>query len=329
VTGGRAALVLGSGGARAAYEVGVARFLFEELHAALGKPPDLGILCGTSAGALNASALAAFARRPLEGVALLARRWTEMRLDHMVRIDRCEVLRLVRALLGHPSARAAGSLLESAARCSTWRTTRSPSRASRRIWPTAASRRWRWGPPRWPPAATGSSCAGAGRGPLDPSMVEVRAGELRPEHALASAAIPLLFPAVDLEGALYCDGSLRQSVPLSPAHHLGADRIVAVTTQHLSPEVSPRLAQARTRSTGSPVYALGKVINALHVDRMDEDLDRLGLVNDLLAAGQRAFGGDFLERLNRELRPRGARSGRCARCWCGRRRAWGGWPRTT
>jgi len=304
VTGGRAALVLGSGGARAAYEVGVARFLFEELHAALGKPPDLGILCGTSAGALNASALAAFARRPLEGVALLARRWTEMRLDHMVRIDRCEVLRLVRALLGHPSARATGSLLDPRP----LQHLAHDAVPFARIEESLADGSLEALALGTTEVATGRNrvfVRRRGRGPLDPSMVEVRAGELRPEHALASAAIPLLFPAVDLEGALYCDGSLRQSVPLSPAQHLGADRIVAVTTQHVSPEVSPRLAQARARSTGSPVYALGKVLNALHLDRMDEDLDRLELVNDLLAAGQRAFGGDFLERLNRELRPRG------------------------
>ena len=108
-----AALVLGSGGARAAYEVGVARFLFEELRAELGQAPDLRIFCGTSAGALNASVLAAHADQPLAGVSLLARRWGEMRLEEMVQPDKCEVLRLVRALLGRPSRRAGvGSLLD-------------------------------------------------------------------------------------------------------------------------------------------------------------------------------------------------------------------------
>src|SRR3954471_19392002 len=100
---GGAALVLGSGGARAAYEVGVARYLFEDLRATLGRAPDIRILCGTSAGALNACALAAFADEPLAGVALLARRWTEMRLEEMVHPDRCELLRLARALVGRPS----------------------------------------------------------------------------------------------------------------------------------------------------------------------------------------------------------------------------------
>jgi NTE family protein len=300
--GGQAALVLGSGGARAAYEVGVARFLFESLPAELGRRPDLRVFCGTSAGALNASALAAFADRPLEGVALLARRWGEMRLDQMVRPDRCEVLRLVRALLGRPSGRpGAGSVLDP----------RPLQHLAHQAFPFGRIEE-RLADGSLEALALGTTEVATGRNrvfvrrrgltPLDGGMVEVRAGELGPEHALASAAIPLLFPAVELDGALHCDGSLRQSVPLSPAQHLGADRIVAVTTQHAPRSLPPRLAHERARSAGSPVYLLGKAVNALHLDRMDEDLDRLGLVNDLLAAGQRAFGEDFLERLNRELR---------------------------
>jgi NTE family protein len=297
-----AALVLGSGGARAAYEVGVARFLFEDLPHE-GRP-DLRILCGTSAGALNACVLAGFADQPLAGVSLLARRWTEMRLEEMVRLDRCELLRLVRALLGRPSAReGAGSLLDP----------RPLQQVAHETFPFARIEE-RLADGTLEALALGTTEVATGRHrtfvrrrggtPLDPGMIDVRPGELRPEHALASAAIPLLLPAVELDGALHCDGSLRQSVPLSPAHHLGADRIVAVTTQHRhAPE--PRLLHERARAAGSPVYALGKAVNALHLDRMDEDLDRLGLVNELLAAGERAFGPEFLARLNRELRATG------------------------
>ena len=300
-----AALVLGSGGARAAYEVGVARFLFEDLHAELGRPPDLRIFCGTSAGALNASVLAGFADRPLQGVSLLARRWTEMRLAQMVRPDRCEIVRLVRALVGHPSGQTgSGSLLDPAPLQHLAHETFPFTRIEERLAEGSLEA-----------LALGTTEVATGRHrvfvrrrrrtPLDPVMIEVRPGELRPEHALASAAIPLLFPAVELDGVFHCDGSLRQSVPLSPAHHLGADRIVAVTTQHASRVAAPALEHDRARASSNPLYLLGKAINALHLDRMDEDLDRLGLVNELLAAGERAFGGDFLERLNRELRPVG------------------------
>jgi NTE family protein len=300
---GSAALVLGSGGARAAYEVGVARFLFEGLRAELGHAPDLRILCGTSAGALNASVLAAHADQPLAGVSLLARRWSEMRLEEMVRPDKCEILRLVRALLGRPSRRTgAGSLLDPRPLQHLAHDTVPFGRIEERIADGSLEA-----------LALGTTEVASGRNkvfvrrgrseaPLDRTMVEVRAGDLRPEHALASAAIPLLFPAVEIDGGLHCDGSLRQSVPLSPAHRLGADRMVVVTTQHSAPAVAPPwLAHERVQSMGSPVYVVGKAINALHLDRIDDDLDRLGLVNDLLAAGARAFGAGFQEALNREL----------------------------
>jgi NTE family protein len=299
---GGAGLVLGSGGARAAYEVGVARYLFEDLHAELGRLPDIRILCGTSAGALNAVVLAAFADRPLSGVALLARSWTEMRLEDMVRPDKCEILRLARALLGRPSrAASAGSLLDPRPLQHLVQGTFSFGQIDARIADGSLEA-----------LAVGTTEVASGHsrvfvrrrsgGPaLDRTMTEVRPGDFRPEHALASAAIPLLFPAVDIDGTLYSDGSLRQSVPLSPAHHLGAERLVVVTTQHDAPRVAPPLQRERTRSIDSPLYLLGKAINALHLDRVDDDLDRLTLVNDLLAAGQRAFGDGFAERLNREL----------------------------
>jgi NTE family protein len=300
---GGAALVLGSGGARAAYEVGVARFLFEALPAELRHAPDLRIFCGTSAGALNACVLAAHANQPLAGVSLLARRWGEMRLEEMVRVDKCEILRLVRALLGRPSGRTGGgSLLDPRPLLHLTHETFPFGLIDERIADGSLDA-----------LALGTTEVATGRNkvfvrrrrtqpPLDATMVEVRAGELQPVHALASAAIPLLFPAVEIDGAFHCDGSLRQSVPLSPAHHLGADRMVVVTTQHRAPAVTPPwLAHERVQSVGNPVYVVGKAVNALHLDRIDDDLDRLGLLNDVLAAGERAFGAGFQEALNREL----------------------------
>jgi NTE family protein len=297
-----AALVLGSGGARAAYEVGVVRFLFEDLHASLGRAPDIRILCGTSAGALNACVLAGYADHPLTGVALLARRWSEMKLEEMVRPDKCEMLRLARALVGRPSRRAgSGSLLDPLPLQHLVHGTFSFDRIEERI----SDRTLEALAVGTTEVASGHTRVfvrrRAGGPPLDRTMAEVRPGEFRPEHALASAAIPLLFPPVEIERAIYCDGSLRQSVPLSPAHHLGAERLVVVTTQHDPARVAPVLARERNRSVDSPLYLAGKAINALHLDRIDDDLDRLALVNDLLAAGRRAFGETFEARLNREL----------------------------
>ena len=98
------ALVLGSGGARGAYEVGVAQYLFEDLATELGHPPLIKMFCGTSVGAINACGLAAYADAPLDGVANLVQRWRALQLSEVVRPNRLEGLRFVRSLLGHPPA---------------------------------------------------------------------------------------------------------------------------------------------------------------------------------------------------------------------------------
>lgn len=118
----------------------------------------------------------------------------------------------------------------------------------------------------------------------------------------ASAAIPILLPPVRVGGRLYCDGSLRQHVPLSPARHLGATRIMVVTTQSTAPP-SPRLAADREAGFPAPLAMLGRALEALSLDRLDEDLDRLERLNRILAAGERAFGERFLPRLNAALGP--------------------------
>ena len=61
-----------------------------------------------------------------------------------------------------------------------------------------------------------------------PARTRMKRVILGAPHAMASAAIPFLFPAVSVDGALYCDGSLRQHVPLSPARQLGADALVVI-----------------------------------------------------------------------------------------------------
>jgi len=70
------------------------------------------------------------------------------------------------------------------------------------------------------------------------------ATQITAEHVLASAAIPLLFPGVVIDGETYCDGGLRQMVPLSPALHLGADRLLVINRYR--PVPSPPRSRARS-----------------------------------------------------------------------------------
>jgi len=136
------------------------------------------------------------------------------------------------------------------------------------------------------------------RGPF----VVARPARINPAHALASAAIPLLFPAIRISGAYYCDGGLRRNTPLAPALPLGADRVVVIGLRHqTSREEEDRLAHRREANSSSTTYLAGKVLNALLLDRIEYDVDRLRLFNAILESGVRTYGDEFLARINEPI----------------------------
>jgi NTE family protein len=124
---------------------------------------------------------------------------------------------------------------------------------------------------------------------------------LSARHAMASAAIPFLFPAVRIDGALYCDGSLRQHVPLSPARHLGADALVVVNPRTMPPAPRENAAEQHERAFPGPLFLLGKTLNALTLDRIDGDIEQLERLNRVLAAGTRRYGARFVSEINGSL----------------------------
>jgi NTE family protein len=139
-------------------------------------------------------------------------------------------------------------------------------------------------------------------------LIRMQPARLAPVHALASAAIPLLFPSVRVGSRYYADGGLRLNTPLAPALRLGADRVLVIGLSHgVAPSVSEALAQQRTAGFGNPMFLLGKVLNALMLSPVDADVARLRFVNDILNHGELAFGPDFLERLNIAGAEQGAR----------------------
>jgi NTE family protein len=128
----------------------------------------------------------------------------------------------------------------------------------------------------------------------------VRAAHIGPDHALASAAIPMLFPAVRIDDAFYCDGGLRQNIPLSPARRLGAEGLVVVNPRYIGAP-KPLVAEENLKSYPGPLFLLGKALNALLLDRIDNDIDRLQRINAILEAGTRRWGPTFVDELNAEL----------------------------
>jgi NTE family protein len=132
----------------------------------------------------------------------------------------------------------------------------------------------------------------------DPSIVP-EVTHLRPTHALASAAIPLLFPAVRIASSFYADGGLRLNTPLAPAIRLGADRILVVALrQHALHTAEATLATHRVDDYANPFYLFGKLLNAILLDHMDSDIARMHVMNEMISDGQQAFGPAYLDRLN-------------------------------
>jgi len=140
--------------------------------------------------------------------------------------------------------------------------------------------------------------------------VEAFHTQIGPNHALASAAIPWVFPSVEVDGELYCDGSLKQNTPISPAIRLGADRLIMIglkPKRSASSEEPEDLDPETVDHFPSAVYLLGKILSASLVDKTEYDLKRLQRFNALIDAGIEAYGNEFEDRLGEVMmRMRGA-----------------------
>jgi NTE family protein len=110
----------------------------------------------------------------------------------------------------------------------------------------------------------------------------------------------MLFPAVRVGRSLYVDGGLRLSVPLSPALRLGAERVIVVSLRSAGPENADR---ENERAYATAPFLFGKTLNALLLDRTEQDLDRLQRINSILEAGVDAFGPQFGAVINGALTP--------------------------
>lgn len=306
----RFGIVLSGGGARGAYEVGVLAWLLEELPRRLGRPPRIDVFTGTSVGAIHACWLAASLDEPDAGKRLEAI-WQSLEVAAVYRMGFRDLLAIPRRLIGlGPGAptprtdRLSGILdtrpLERLVRETVpWERLR--TRISSGVVDAVAIAATE--------IATGRSVVWIDRReptlehwPNDPFVV-ARPTDLTPEHALASAAIPFLFPALRVDGDFFCDGGLRLNTPLAPALRLGCNRLLVIGLRHVpTPAEEATLAAARTANYASITYLTGKVLNALLLDRIDYDVDRLRLTNAVLAAGVETYGPGFLPHINETVR---------------------------
>jgi NTE family protein len=131
-------------------------------------------------------------------------------------------------------------------------------------------------------------------------FVRHRAANIGPRHVLASAAIPLLFPAVRIGDEFFTDGGLRQNTPMSPAIRLGADRLLLVSLRHVAKDPLA-IQKERTEAYPKPLFLAGKALNALLLDHTEYDLQRMQRINLILEAGHTAFGDRFETTMNQAL----------------------------
>ncbi len=272
-------LVLTGGGARAAYQVGVLRAISEMLPA--DSPSPFQIVCGTSAGAINATVLAANAANFRHGVRLLMTVWKNFHVHHVYRADPVGVFRnsgaWVAALLtGGLGRRTPVSLLDSSPLARLVGTRLDFGGIQRSI-------------DRGDLYAFSVTCSGYTSGQsvtfyqgapgLEPWQRARRIGiptQIGPDHLLASSALPFIFQAVPINREYFGDGSMRQIAPVSPALHLGADRLFVIGVGR---QLEPQLERIRTEAFPSLAQIAGHCLNSIFLDSLEVDLERLQRVN--------------------------------------------------
>lgn len=295
-------MILSGGGARGAYEVGVLSYVLDGYARRRGAPPRIDILCGTSVGAINACFLAAHLADPTLGIRRLVDLWTELRLARVLGFGLKQAMSLHRVVLGG-GADAAGL----------FDVTPMARLIEREIPWRAVARTLRHG--HLSALSVSATEVASGRtvifmqtGPdgtlptTAPPRTIIRGALIGPLHALASAAIPILFPPVRIGRELFMDGGVRQNTPIAPALRLGATHVFAVG---LSREVSGLDGGGADQKPPGAAMVLGKVLNAFLLDHVQSDYEVLTRVNRMIEDGQAAFGEGFLPQVNREVITRG------------------------
>ncbi|MGH8742643.1 MAG: patatin-like phospholipase family protein [Burkholderiales bacterium] len=273
----KVALILTGGGARAAYQVGVLRAISSLLPKSTANP--FTIICGSSAGALNAAALAINAGNFRAGIGRLMAVWRNFHAQQVYRADPLGVLSsgarwLAALMVGGLGKYNPTSLLDNSPLTELLRRKLEFKSIQENI-------------DRGHLYALSITASGYASGQsvtfyqavptMSPWQRARRLGvptQIGIEHLLASSAIPLMFSAVKINREYFGDGSMRQIAPVSPALHLGAERVLVVgATQAEQPN--------RVKGADYPSLAeiAGHALNSIFLDSLEADLERLQRIN--------------------------------------------------
>jgi NTE family protein len=276
------ALVLTGGGARAAYQVGVLSAIAKFIPRNHGIP--FPILCGTSAGAINTTALGCYASCFNLGVKKLEWIWKNLNTAKIYHNDTRGVFgHIGKGMLASFQADYANksprSLLNNSPLRSLLNSVMNFKRIDNNILTgylssisvTASS------------YSTGNSIsffqAEDNTLPWERAKRCGQPTQLNTEHLMASSAIPLVFPSIKIKNQHYGDGSVHQLSPLSPAIHLGAERIFIIGV-----EQPKAILHSSDHSLHPPTAATvaGHLLDSIFADTMSSDLERMLRINETL-----------------------------------------------
>lgn len=290
----KTALILGGGGARAAYQVGVLKAISELTPSQANNP--FPIICGTSAGSINAIALASNAKDFHEGIQKIVKVWSNFELNHVFHVDSKHLFgRIAAWFWGHLGfgnwRKGPGSILDNTPLRKLLKNYISFERIDEALETgdlhayclTACSY-----------TSGESTTFFDGDASIENWIRTHREGKrekMSIDHLMASAAIPILFESVKIGDEYFGDGSMRQASPISPALHLGADKILIIGLRKESelglqepPQYRPSLGQIS-----------GYVLDTLFLNSLQADVERMERLNRILHDEVDSSNGKFKE----------------------------------
>jgi NTE family protein len=318
----RTALVLSGGGARGAYEAGVLHYLRTAIPPKLGGGHHFEVQCGSSVGGINICFMASMEHDPLQQGQKIYHLWRTLKQDQIYKRN----IGALGSFLGRTTKGISLNLLKLNPFSSDpdkkkeevhfrgFLDTSPLPEFLKRIDFRQIGRNIKKG---FLDAVTLTATnIAAGRMEL---FIEKKASveytgeyahhltELACEHAMASAAIPIIFPPVMVKNIYYTDGGLKLNTPMSPAIQLGASKIFIIGLHHhyhpgeqlmyaASPSAHPTLGQL-----------VGQVMNALFLDRIQYDIEQLTRINRLVEWSIKVYGKDYLDKINNMLLKEGIR----------------------
>ena len=282
-------LVLTGGGARAAYQSGVLKGVSE----ILGNPTDgtpFKIVTGISAGAINSSYIAAESQNFAAAAENLFHVWNDLKIEQVVNVTTTSFIMMAARWIkdltfgGFLGGKKATHILDT-----------NPLREflAKRINFASLDHNLRTG------ILTGCSVTATnyrtgtaisfydGDPRIEPWVRSSRMGQrskLALEHVLASASVPILFQPVPLDGSYFGDGCIRLTTPLSPAIHLGSDRILAIGVRYPRPhDFTLDINQSAQMKDVSIADIAGVMLNAAFLDSIDSDVERMLRINQTVS----------------------------------------------